>query len=50
MKLLKFLCTARIGFLLVALLAFAATVLDLGRVNRQQVPIKTHQGRTAQTR
>ena len=50
MKFLKFLFTARMGFVLLALLAFAITLLYVSWVNLHQAPMKIHQPRPAQTR
>jgi len=43
MKFLKFMFTARVSFVLFALLAFVATMLYIGWVNRHQVPVEIHQ-------
>ena len=43
MKFLKFLLTARIGFVLFALLAFAATLLYVEWVNTHQTPVGVQQ-------
>jgi hypothetical protein len=49
MKALKFLFTARMSFILFALLAFVATVLYLGWVHQHQTPVLIHQAWPAQT-
>ena len=48
MKVLKFLFTARMSFILFALLAFVAAMLYLGWVNQHQTPILIRQARPAQ--
>jgi hypothetical protein len=53
MKFLKFLFTARMGFVLLvllALLAFAITLLYVSWVNIHQTPMKIQQPAPAQTR
>ena len=48
MRFLKFLFTARMSFILFALLAFVATMLYLGWVNQQQTPVLIRQAGPAQ--
>jgi hypothetical protein len=43
MKVLKFMFTARMSFILFALLAFVVTVLYLGWVHQHEGPIINHQ-------
>jgi uncharacterized membrane protein len=50
MRFLKFMFTARMSFILFALLAFVATVLYLGWVRQHQAPVLIHQAGPAQTR
>ena len=50
MKVLKFMFTARMSFILFALLAFVATVLYLGWVHQHQAPVLIHQAGPEQTR
>ena len=50
MKVLKFLFTARMSFILFALLAFVATMLYLGWVRQHQTPALIRQTGPAQTR
>jgi uncharacterized membrane protein len=50
MKVLKFLFTARMSFILFALLAFVATMLYLGWVRQHQTPPLIRQAGRAQTR
>ena len=50
MKVLKFLFTARMSFILFALLAFVATMLYLGWVRQHQTPALIRQAGPAQTR
>ena len=50
MKFLKFLFTARMSFVLFALLALIATMLYLGWVHQHEKPVLIHQTRPAQTR
>ena len=50
MKILKFMFTARMSFILFALLAFVATILYLGWVRHYQATVLIHQARPAQTR
>jgi hypothetical protein len=50
MKLLKFMFTARMSFIIFALMAFVATMLYLGGVHQHQAPVLSHQPRSAQTR
>jgi hypothetical protein len=42
MKVLKFMFTARMSFILFALLAFVATVLYLGWVHQHEGPVINH--------
>ena len=49
MKFLKFLFTARMSFILFALLAFVATVLYLGWVHQHQTPVLIRRAGPAQT-
>jgi hypothetical protein len=50
MKFLKFMFTARMGFVLFAFVAFVATMLYLGWVHQHQTPVLIHQARPVQTR
>ena len=50
MKVLKFMFTARMSFIVFALLAFVATVLYLGWVHHQQTPALIRQAGPAQPR
>ena len=50
MKVLRFLFTSRMSFVLFAFLAFVATMLYLGWVHQHQRPVLIHQARPAQTR
>jgi uncharacterized membrane protein len=50
MKVLKFMFTARMSFILFALLAFVATILYLGWVRHYHAPALIHQARPAQSR
>jgi len=50
MKFLKFLFTARMSFILFALLAFVFTVLYVTWVNRHQGPVLVHHDRSSQSR
>jgi hypothetical protein len=50
MKFLKFLFTTRMSFVLLAFLAFVATMLYLGWVHRHLTPVLMHAGRAGQTR
>ncbi len=50
MKFLKFLFTARMSFVLFALLAFVLTVLYVTWANRHQGPVSIHHDRPSQTR
>ena len=50
MKVLKLMFTARMSFVLFALLAFTATMLYLGWVRQHQTPALIRQGAPAQTR
>ena len=45
MKVLKFLFTARMSFILFAFLAFVATVLYLGWVQQHRTPLLIHEAR-----
>lgn len=49
MKVLKFVFTARMSFILFALLAFVATVLYLVWVHQHQTPVLIHQAGPEQT-
>lgn len=49
MKVLKFMFTARMSFILFALLAFVATMLYLGWVHQHQTPVLIRQAGPAQT-
>ena len=50
MKFLKFMFTARMSFILFALLAFVATVVYLGWVHQHQMPVLIRHARPAQMR
>ena len=50
MKVLKFMFTARMSFILFALLAFVATVLYLEWVHQHEGPVINHQLRVEQKR
>jgi uncharacterized membrane protein len=50
MKFLKFVFTARMSFVLFALLAFMLTVLYLGWVHQRQTPVLTHQSGSTSSR
>ena len=50
MKFLKFMFTARMSFIVFALLAFVATVLYLGWVHHHQPPVLIRQAGPAQPR
>ena len=49
MKVLKFMFTARMSFILFALLAFVATMLYLGWVRQHQTPVPIRQAGPTQT-
>ena len=49
MKVLKFMFTARMRFILFALLAFVATMLYLGWIHQHQTPEPVRQAGPAQT-
>jgi hypothetical protein len=50
MKVLKFMFTARMSFILFTLLAFIATMLYVGWVHQHQTPVLIRQAAPAQTR
>jgi hypothetical protein len=50
MKVLKFMFTARMSFILFALLAFVAAMLYLGWVHQHQTPVLIRHAGPAQTR
>jgi len=50
MKFLKFMFTARMSFVLFALLAFAFTMLYLAWYHRHEAPVIMHQPRAEQSR
>jgi len=50
MKVLKFLFSARMSFILFAFLAFVATMLYLDWVQQHRTPVLIHETRPVQTR